>query len=143
MNERVDPPLQADERTTLLAFLHYFRTTLALKVDGLTDEQARRRAAPPSDLSLTGLGDAHPDGDLHPGADDTLAEALGTWRRKIAAADVIVGDLDPDHLAARDAGWGRERPGLRWILVHMIEEYARHCGHADLLREAIDGATGD
>jgi len=61
-----------------------------------------------------------PDGDFHPSPTDTLAIADPPWNRI--------------------AGW---RPTLRWILVHMIEEYARHCGHADLLREAVDGATGD
>ena len=92
-------------------------------------------------------GDAHPDGDpdgdLHPGPDDTLADALSIWRREITAANTILDGRAPDDLAAIEARSAGGRPNLRWVLVHMIEEYARHCGHADLLREAIDGSTGD
>lgn len=94
------------------------------------------------DASPTG----DPDGDLHPSDTDTVADALAALRAEIDAARAATAGLAMDTLAApsppesRRPGW---QPTLRWILVHMIEEYARHCGHADLLRQAADGATGD
>jgi len=162
-----------DERTTLLAFLDYQRRVLARKAEGLTDEQARIAACPPSDMTLLGLirhmadverswfqrgmrnddvpsiyfGASHPDGDddgdFHPPADATVAEALSTLWREIEIADQVIAaetSLDTVELRSRPL---RPQYSLRWILVHMIEEYARHCGHADLLRQAIDGAVGD
>jgi uncharacterized damage-inducible protein DinB len=171
--ERIDPPPAADELTTLRAFLDFFRASLAIKVEGLTDEQARAASVAPSDLNLMGLvrhladverswfqrvllgldtdpiwyGSAHPtgdpDGDLHPGPDDTLADALAAWRAEIAAADAALDGRSADDLAARESRGAGGVPNVRWILVHLIEEYARHCGHADLIRQAIDGSTGD
>jgi hypothetical protein len=159
----------ADERPMLEAFLRYFRVVLARKAEGITDEQARRAACPPSDMTLLGLvrhmgeveriwaqwifsgeqnapifyGRAHPsgdeDGDFHPPADATLAEAFEVYWAQIAAADAVYAAADLDQVAATE---GRSE-SLRWIYVHLIEEYARHCGHADLLREAVDGVTGD
>jgi hypothetical protein len=159
----------AGERETLTAFLDYQRAVLARKAEGLTDEQARLATCPPSDLTMLGLirhaadvernwaqrsmagtaappiyyGEAHPDGDpdgdLHPPADATLGEALDTYWTEIALADEIYGAADLDAIERRD----RSNYSLRWILVHLIEEHARHCGHADLIRQAIDGATGD
>jgi hypothetical protein len=162
-----------DERTTLLGFLDYQRRVLARKAEGLTDEQVRIAACPPSDMTLLGLirhmadverawfqrgmrndgsppiyfGESHPDGDddgdFHPPPDATIAEALATYWREIAAADQVIADeesLDTVELRSLPP---RPQFSLRWILVHMIEEYARHCGHADLLRQAIDGAVGD
>jgi hypothetical protein len=87
-------------------------------------------------------GPAHPagdpDGDFHPPPDATLDEALATYRREIETSRRVL-----DGLPSLDALDTRRPRSARWILVHMIEEYARHCGHADLLRQAIDGATGD
>ena len=172
MTTRIEPALISDERTTVTEFLDYYRATLALKIGGLTDDQARQAAVPPSDLSLLGLvrhmadverswfrrrfagaeapplyyGDAHPtgdeDGDLHPGPDDTVAEAMAAWQEEVEFARRTTAEATLDDLSAKpvhDLGL----VNLRWILVHMIEEYARHCGHADLIRERIDGATGD
>ena len=165
--ERPLPPLNAGERTTLESWLDFHRATLAMKCEGLGDGQAAAAPVPPSGLSLTGIvqhmaevernwfrrvlageqvppiydPQADPDGpdggfELAEGA--SLRDALATWRAEIARAR--------EHCAARDlAGTGRfmERDvSLRWIYVHMIEEYARHNGHADPLRERIDGATG-
>jgi uncharacterized damage-inducible protein DinB len=165
--ERPVPPLNDDERTTLESWLDFHRITLAMKCEGLDDEQAAAASAPPSVLTLTGIvqhmaevernwfrrvlaGEqvppiydlqADPDGpdggfELAEGA--TLRNALATWRAEIACAR--------KHCAERDlAGTGRfmgQDVSLRWIYVHMIEEYARHNGHADLLRERIDGTTG-
>ena len=153
----------------LQSFLDYFRAVLARKAEGISDEDARRVVCPPSDMTLLGLirhmaeveriwaqwifldgpnepifyGDAHPtgdeDGDFHPPADATLAEAFDAYWAQIAAADAVYAGAtldDTDHHP-------RETHSLRWIYVHLVEEYARHCGHADLIRQAIDGATGD
>ena len=88
-------------------------------------------------------GDAHPtgdrDGDFHPPPGATLAAAVAGLRREIDTSRRIlagVADLDAE-------GHDEHRRNVRWVLIHMIEEYARHCGHADLLREAIDGVTDD
>jgi len=158
-----------DERTTLLAFLDYQRAVLARKAEGITDEQARMEACPPSDLTLLGLirhmadverswfrrslvaedappifyGGAHPDGDddgdFHPPSGATIADALSSLWAEIEAANRIIADASLNDIERRERG----KYSLRWILVHMIEEYARHCGHADLLRQAVDGVTGD
>jgi hypothetical protein len=159
----------ADERATLLRFLHHQRTFLARKAEGLTDEQARRATCPPSDLTILGLirhaaevergwaqrsllgreiepiyaGSAHPDGDedgdFHPPPDATLADALETFWEEADAADHIYRAVALEEIEQR----GRALYSARWILVHLIEEYARHCGHADLIRQAIDGQTGE
>lgn len=164
-----DPAPAADERTTLVEFLDYQRAVMARKAEGLTDEQARRAACPPSGMTIGGIvrhlvdverawfqrgiagrsapprftGDAHPDGDpdgdFHAPPDATLAEALDAYWAEIAESNRILAEASLDQADTRPG-----RPfSVRWILVHMIEEYARHLGHADLLREAIDGATGD
>ncbi|MGK5548124.1 DinB family protein [Streptomyces sp. URMC 127] len=173
--ERAIPPLTADERTTLESWLDFQRVTLARKVDGLTDEQAREPAAPPSTLSLLGLVqhmaeverqwfrrvlqrgaapplfgpgaggeartaealDASEAGlDVAPGA--RLADAVAVWQEEIARARATCAPLSLD---ATGSVKGQE-VSLRWIFLHMIEEYARHNGHADLLRERTDGVTG-
>ena len=89
------------------------------------------------------------DADWHHGPNDTLAEALAAMHEEIAKARGIVAATDSlEQVTAIDVGpsdnparFGRR--SLRWVMVHMIEEYARHCGHADVIREAIDGAVGD
>jgi uncharacterized damage-inducible protein DinB len=161
------PPLNADERTTLESWLDFHRATLARKCEGLDDEQAAVASAPPSGLTLTGLvqhmaevernwfrrvlaqeqappiydpraDPRGPDGGFDLAAGATLRDALAAWRAEIARAR--------EHCAGRalaDTGRFMEQDvSLRWIYVHMIEEYARHNGHADLLRERIDGTTG-
>ncbi|MEI7547788.1 MAG: DinB family protein [Actinomycetota bacterium] len=172
MTERIDPPAHAPEKATLIAFLDYYRASLIIKTGGLTDEQARTASVPPSDLNLMGLvrhmaevernwfqrwfikADAPPifqsktdrDIDLHPNEADTLSDTVAIWRREVDRAGEITAAADLDELALRvgtSPHWLGFRPSMRWILVHMIEEYARHCGHADLIREAIDGTTGD
>ena len=165
--ERPIPPLNTDERTTLESWLDFHRTTLAMKCEGLDDEQAAAASVPPSGVTMTGLvqhmaevernwfrrvlAGEHappiydpqadpdgPDGGFDLARDATLRDALATWRAEIARAR--------EHCAARalaDTGRFMEQAvSLRWIYVHMIEEYARHNGHADLIRERIDGATG-
>jgi uncharacterized damage-inducible protein DinB len=165
---RVEPETTPDERAALDQFLDYYRATLANKVAGLTTEQARRQACPPSTLNLLGLvrhmadverwwfrnvlvGDpiaprfyteADPELDMQPPAEATLEEAVAALHEEITAARATAAAHSLDDLAANFRG-GKTTGNLRWIMVHMIEEYARHCGHADLLREAIDGVTGD
>lgn len=164
MEHRVEPPFEADERTMLLTWLDYHRATLALKCEGLTDAQLRTRSAPPSNLSLIGLvrhmGDVEHNwfdfwlagevpSPLYEGATDfddvddaDVKGAFDHWRARCASARKVV----ETFASLDDVGAGQTKGAgisLRWTLVHMIEEYARHNGHADLLREAIDGTTGD
>jgi len=164
--ERIDPPLVAQEREMLDAWLDYHRATLAVKCEGLTDDQLRAQAVPPSSLSLLGLvrhmgeverswfrrvlsgeqappryySDENPDGDFDDVADAVVADAFGYWRDECAHARERVAAAPSLDVT----GTGRQGEGysLRWIMVHMIEEYARHNGHADLLRERIDGTVG-
>ena len=165
-DERADPPLEADERTTLTAFLDFQRATLALKCDGLTDDQLRERAVPPSALSLLGivrhmaevernwfrpvLG-GEPMATIYaPGMDweaafrdvaaASVAEAFSTWQAECEHARALVAAAPAlEARGLRGGAWF----SLRWVLTHMIEEYARHLGHADLLRERLDGSTGE
>jgi uncharacterized damage-inducible protein DinB len=167
MNDpRIDPPLEADERTTLTAFLDFNRETLALKCQGLADDQLRERAVPPSDLSLLGivrhmaevernwfrpvLGGEEMQGIFAPGLDweasfrdagtADVAEAFTVWRAECDHARALVAAAP----SLETRGFRRnEWYSLRWVLTHMIEEYARHNGHADLLRERLDGVTGE
>jgi len=165
--ERAEPEIAVDERATLEQFLDYFRATLLIKVDGLDTETSRRQACPPSTLNLLGLvrhmaaverhwfrrtllaedvpqlffTDDDPELDMQPPPEATLEEAIAAFNTEMDAARRAVADLALDDLALAPRYDGH--PSLRWIMVHMIEEYARHAGHADLLREAIDGSTGD
>jgi uncharacterized damage-inducible protein DinB len=161
--ERAEPPMECDERTMLVAWLEYHRATLARKCDGLTDEQLRTRSVPPSALSLLGLvrhmaevennwfrwwlgGDGPVyrwEGDEDFAVDDAdVSEAFDYWQAECENARKVLATFDSlDAVGAGQAvGAGIS---VRWTLVHMIEEYARHNGHADLLRERIDGVTGD
>ena len=171
LDQTVDPRENGaslgDERATLTEFLRTQRLTLELKCSGLDSEQLARRAVEPSTLSLLGLvrhladvergwfrrtmagldAPAHfsspddRDGDFDGAVadDDVVAEAWRVWRDECAFTDRFVADA-PD-LAVTGERHGRPI-SLRELLVHMVEEYARHNGHADLLRERIDGAVG-
>ena len=91
-------------------------------------------------------GDHDGDGDIHAGPNDTLADAIAALEGEIARAREITATAQPDDVAkhvATDPGRAGFQPNMRWILIHMIEEYARHCGHADFLRECIDGVKED
>jgi uncharacterized damage-inducible protein DinB len=168
MSSRIDPPVAGDERATLNGFLDYQRATLAIKVADLSPEQLARRATPPSTLSLLGLirhlaevergwfrgfaGEVvddlygtpdDPDRDLNDAVADPkqVEQAFIDWQAEIAHAREIVAAADLGTVYTRlDRG---DSYSLRWVVVHLIEEYARHNGHADLLREAIDGQTGE
>jgi uncharacterized damage-inducible protein DinB len=165
--ERVAPPLTGGERETLRAFLEYQRATLALKCERLTDEELRRVAAPPSTLSLLGLvrhlaevertwfrrvinAEELPlvwsaDGDYQVAYDARAAnraEAFGAWRREVEHARRIERAAPSLDITGRQPTGDRAEVSLRLVMLHLIHEYARHNGHADLLREAIDGTTG-
>jgi uncharacterized damage-inducible protein DinB len=163
--ERTEPPLVAAERQMLDAWLDFHRATLAVKCNGLSGAQLRERAVPPSSLSLLGLvrhmaeverqwfkmvlggeqipfhycTEANPDGEFDDVDGADVAEAFGTWRSECADARERAAAAPSLEVTGTKDG---QQFSLRWIMVHMIEEYARHNGHADLLRERIDGTVG-
>ncbi len=169
-DHRTDPPLMADEATTLLGFLGYQRQTLEWKCAGLTPQQLATRAVPTSEVTLLGLvrhlaavevgwlvgfgglpPDAWPDVvrdrdeqfrvDPATVTADDVESARATHR---AVAETVRSVAARLPLDTADRPWGRDEEfSLRWILVHLVEEYARHNGHADLIREALDGVTGE
>ena len=164
--ERIDPPRVGDEREMLRAHLDFHRATLAMKCDGLGDEDLRRRSMPPSALSLLGLvrhmaeverawfrrviaGEDIPlvwsaDGDFQVAYDATSAtreEAFAAWRAEVEHARRIEREAESLDVTVHNARWG-EDVSLRLVMLHLIHEYARHNGHADLLREGIDGTVG-
>jgi uncharacterized damage-inducible protein DinB len=163
--DRAEPPLVALEGQMLSAWLDFHRGTLALKCDGLTDAQLRQRAAPPAKMSLLGLvrhmaegeqqwfkmvlagaqtpyhyyTDDNPDADFDDIDSADVAESFRTWRSECTDARALVAAAPSlDATGSQDG----KQFSLRWIMIHMIEEYARHNGHADLLRERIDGTVG-
>ncbi|MGW0996430.1 DinB family protein [Streptomyces sp. NPDC002520] len=167
--ERHEPAQNAGERAMLEGWLDYHRQTLAQKCEGLTDEQLRTASVPPSELSLMGLvrhmaevergwfrkvladddpgplyfSDADPDGEFHLTEADTWAEAYATWQAEIGIARRHAAGFALDDFSKGSSRFTGEPFNLRWIYTHMIEEYARHNGHADLIRERLDGSTGD
>lgn len=165
--ERVDPPFTASELGMLNSFLDYHRATLVQKVSGVSEEDLRRKAVPTSSLSLLGLvkhlayverswfqrwfkdedvffpwTPEDLDADFRIEPDETTAGIIRFYQEEIDKSRRIVETASLDDLAAKPGSHG-ERASLRWIMFHMIEETARHNGHADLLREAIDGVTGE
>jgi len=163
---RQNTPYVAGERQMLEAWLDFHRQTLLAKCSGLTAGQLRQRAAPPSTLSLLGLvrhmaevergwfrrsvagedagflysSEADPDGEFDHVDTADAEQDFATYLREIdLARQAAAGrELDETFFHPRR----RARLSVRWVYVHMLEEYARHNGHADLLRERIDGATG-
>ena len=168
---RVDPPLAGTERETLLGFLEYHRDTLLTKIDGLSKADLAR-VHPPSTMTLAGLvkhlayvedgwfhenfagnempdpwplGDwtDDPDWEWHSAVDDDPSTLLEIWHTSVARSKAAVDAAESMDQPSKQTGREGRPFSLRWIVCHMIEEYARHNGHADLLREAIDGATGE
>ena len=151
------PRLTGGERETLLALLQYQRSSLVRKVAGVDDAAARRQLVS-SGTTLLWLvrhiahaellwivhrfaGDDLPEGSGETRADDTIEAAVEAYRDTWVRVDAIVAAApDLDELC-RDTG--DESPvNLRWVLMHLLEETARHAGHADIIRELIDGDTG-
>ncbi|MCI3277119.1 DinB family protein [Streptomyces cylindrosporus] len=161
------PHFSGDERAMLDSWLDFHRATLELKVRDLDDAQVRAAVAEPSELTLLGLvqhlaevernwfqrtvarldvppvyGAENESGyGLDPGRG--LDEALDVWRREVARGRELCGGLSLEHTGRIPEGpMAGVEVSFRWVLIHLIEEYARHNGHADILRERIDGVTG-
>lgn len=171
--ELSDPDLRSTERETLEQFLDYYRAVLWRKAEGLDADQLAARLGPSSLTigglvkHMAGVEDnwfvvvwqgaeasepwasadwdADPDWELNSAGENTLDELRDLYETAIARSRTTLSTVtDLDEVSS----WPSRHDGeghfsMRWILVHMIEEYARHCGHADLIRESIDGATGD
>lgn len=157
-----------DERATLIDYLRFQRLTLQVKCEGLDAAHLARRAIEPSTMSLLGLlrhmaevergwfrrrfaghnvaklyqSDAEPDGDFDGAVavQAVVEQAWAAWREEIAFSERFVDDTDLSFVGHDGSG---APISLRELLVHMIEEYARHNGHADLLRERLDGRIGE
>ena len=165
---RTVPPL-ADEKETLYVALDRHRDVLLWKLEGLDDEQLRRPMTPsgttvlgllkhlaaveygwfcqtfgrptePRVEALDAAVETDPDADWRVEPDESTADVLAFYARARAAADRAIQETD---LEATGTSWNGRTVSMRWVLVHMLEEVARHAGHLDILRELIDGATGD
>lgn len=165
-----EPGRATTERDNLVAFLEYFRSVLVRKAVGLDSIQLAATLGP-STLTIGGLvkhmafvedhwfhsvllgndypepwasvdWDASPDWEFDTASNDLPVELLSQFRASVARSDAAITSVgNVESIAAKQS---HDQPtSLRWILVHMIEEYGRHCGHADLIRESIDGETGD
>ncbi|MFM9370982.1 DinB family protein [Streptomyces sp. Da 82-17] len=166
LDARVGPPKLGGERETLRAFLDYHRATLAMKCAGLTDEELRRQSMPPSTLSLLGLvrhmaeverawfRRAFEDQDVplvwsdeidfqaaYDASDATRAEAFAAWETEVETSRRIERAADSLDVAGFQPRWG-EKVSLRMVMIHVLLEYGRHNGHADFLREGVDGTVG-
>ena len=162
MSQRV--PFTGGEKESLHVSLDRHRDVVLWKIGGLDDEQLRRPMTP-SGTNLLGLVkhlaaveygwfchtfgrrteplpfDEHDENaDLRVTPEETTAGIVTFYRRARAAADAAIDEVDLDEIGT---AWFGEAVSLRWVLIHMIEETARHVGHMDILRELIDGATGD
>jgi uncharacterized damage-inducible protein DinB len=168
---RTDPPETGTELAQLTSYLDFHRETMLLKAEGLSQEQLAQ-THPPSTLTIGGLlnhlalvedswfpmrfaglpenelwagidWDADPDHEFRTAADVEPDELRRRYEDASARSrDVVAAARDLDQLSVQARGNGA-RFQLRWVLLHMIEETARHAGHADLLREAIDGTVGE
>ncbi len=158
MPDRRTPLNLTGEKETLLEFLDYLRESVILKVEDVDEESARRSAVPSGtslvglvkhltvveiawfQLAFAGLDSPLPAEAIEP--TDTASSVVNSYRDTIVASNGIVNDCNNlDQLCVR-ALTTPEPLSLRWLLVHMVEETARHAGHADILREQIDGQTG-
>lgn len=162
MTRRV--PFTDGEKESLRAALDRHRDAVLWKLEGLSDDELRRQVTP-SGTSLLGLvkhlgaveygwfcetfgreteplpfDHDDPEADLRVRPDETTADVLAFYERARAAADRVIDELDPEVLGT---AWFGDPVTLRWVLIHMLEETARHCGHIDIVRELIDGMTGD
>ncbi|MCA2215129.1 DinB family protein [Jidongwangia harbinensis] len=162
---RVREPFTGDERAMLEGWLDWHRQTLLTKAAGLTADQLKLASAEPSNLTLLGLirhmadverswfrrraaghqigaiysSDDNEDGDFDDVAEADAEADYATFLAEVEAARKTAAELPLDHEFVSPR---RRRISLRWVYLHMIEEYARHNGHADLLRQRIDGTTG-
>ncbi|WAC57014.1 DinB family protein [Gordonia sp. SL306] len=164
---RPAPPMSADERSTMEGWLDFYRATLAQKCNGLDDRQLRSATVAPSPLTLLGLtqhvaevernwfrrvllgeqvGPIYDNGPRsvgHDGGFVVTEESSYHRAEEIRQAEIVRARANCATRELSDTSSFRGgEVSLRWIYAHMIAEYARHCGHADLIRERIDGATG-
>ncbi len=164
--ERIGPPLTGGEREMLRAFLDFHRATLAMKCDGLSDEDLRRRSMPPSTLTLLGLvrhmaevertwfrrvinaedvpfvwSDEQDYQAAYDASSSTRSEAFAAWQAEVEHSRRIEQAAESLDVTGHQARWG-EDVSLRLVMLHLIHDYARHNGHADFLREGIDGTVG-
>lgn len=164
--ERVDPPLIGNERETLRIYLDYHRSTLAMKCQGLSDDDLRKQSMPPSTLSLLALvrhmaevertwfrrvidaedvplvwSDEMDFQAAYDARESSRKEAFEAWHTEVAHSRRIEREATSLDVTAYQPRWD-EHVSLRLVMLHLIHEYARHNGHADFLREAIDGTTG-
>jgi uncharacterized damage-inducible protein DinB len=162
MGRRV--PFTGGEKESLHISLDRHRDVVLWKLDGLDDEQLRRPLVP-SGTNLIGLvkhlgsveygwfcdtfgreseaipfDENDPEADMRAAPGETTAEILEYYGRARAAADRVIDEVDLEDLGK---SWRGDAVSMRWVLIHMIEETARHAGHMDIVRELIDGATGD
>ena len=171
MTDRTDPAGNADEATQLYGFLDYHRATLLMKADGLSAEQLAA-TLPPSTMTLGGMlkhlalvednwfslflhgndevepwasvdWKADNDWEWHTAADDDPDALRTLLTDTIERCRGLVDGVPLDQLSAKRRRSTGQPVNLRWIVLHMIEEYARHNGHADLIRESIDGTVGE
>jgi hypothetical protein len=158
MPDRRTPFVNAGERDTLVAFLDYLRDAIVAKADGLSELDARRALVPSGtsvlglvkhltmvevswfQWSFAGLDVRIPAGELT--ADDRVESVVTDYRTAtVRNNEIVAGETDLTTMCARKPPT-TDPMSLRWVLVHMIEETGRHAGHADILREQLDGATG-
>ncbi|MFI5782094.1 DinB family protein [Nocardia sp. NPDC051570] len=165
--DRSEPLGTGGERAMLQSWLDYHRMTLLRKCSGLTGEQLMLRSVEPSGLTLLGLirhltdvercwfrqraagedieslyiTESNLDADFDEFADTAAERVVAALCDEIEVCDKAVASLPLEHTFIRPATG--ETLSLRWVYLHMIEEYARHNGHADLLRERVDGVTGE
>lgn len=166
--ELVESAETGGEREVLLASLHNQRAVIQWKLRGLSPEQAGTMVTGHSVTNLMGIvkhlalverwwfvsmfrGDefdhpydfeADPDAEFHPHPSDTVESVIADYDDAIATADGIIGGADLDDIAARPRKKNGRPITLRWIIMHMIEETARHAGQADIVRELVDGRLG-
>jgi hypothetical protein len=158
-------PLTGGEKESLQAALDRHRDVVLWKLDGLGDEDLRRSMTP-SGTQLLGLvkhlaaveygwfvetfgrkvdeplpfDDNDPEADMRAGPDEATEDIIAFYGRARTAADRVIAEVDLDDTGT---AWFGDSVSMRWVLIHMVEETARHAGHMDILRELIDGATGD
>ena len=165
-DERIGPSPLAGEREMLRVYLDYHRATLAMKCEGLSDEELRLRSMPPSTLSLIGLvrhmaeventwfrrvinaedipmiwSDKGDYQEAYEPGDTTREQAFAAWESTVEHSRRIEQEAKSLDVTGYMAKWD-ENVSLRWVMLHLIHEYARHNGHADFLREGIDGTVG-
>ncbi|SHF33614.1 DinB family protein [Streptoalloteichus hindustanus] len=161
---RTDPPTTGDERAVLGGFVDYLRATVHTKCEGLSDELARRAPLPSPLTTAAGIvlhlrwvehywfefvlagrpnrvpwTEADLDADWRVGGETTLERLLTDYAAQCAVSREIAAGLDLDH----EVGFRGGTVSVRWVLAHMVEETARHAGHLDVVRELLDGVTGE